>query len=283
MDARIAARFYKLTAPASPADFQDLLLAEMGRSVVDRQKDLGGGVVLRVERCEERNGFIEGQFCRVQTVNVPPQADENGLTPIELGSGGLGHLAAFRYHPATRLLALQQNVQSATPHRVSLYVAGDNPAQLFTLEPVISQDAWERFLAKDARSFEVRFAGAEYLADADDNGVAVAHAAKIAAAAYNGLQVTVKVSVGRSRGRRLDADRLGSDILRIIGLGTAERITAKLDGEEQPLDLLHEHLRHVETLDLPVDPEGNYVTRNAFLQRAFVQCSPSLRRHGYGV
>lgn len=285
MDARVSARFYRVTPPAGAVDFHQLLLAEMKKPLAgNREKPLGSGVTLRVEHCVEANGFLEGQFCRVQTLNVPPQADENGLTPIALGKGGLGHLAAFRYHLDSRVMLLQQNIQSATPHRVGLYVAGNNPAHIFHLEPILSEDAWERFQNRNTRSFAVRFAGAENLAALDDEGISAAQGAKLIAEAYDGVQVTIEVSVGRSRQRRLSPDRVLEDLARIVGLGAAERVTAKLEGEDEPVDLLHEHLRVTEDLDLAADdPNANYAARKNFLERGFLSCAPALARFGYGA
>lgn len=260
MDARVVARFYKVTEPAGARDFHDLLLAEMQEPLAgNREKDLSEGVTVRLEDCRLVDGFLEGQFCRVQTVNVPPQADENGLTPIPLGNGGLGHLAAFRYHPDSRILLLQQNVQSATPQRVSLYVAGANPAHIFHLEPVLSEDAWDRFRAGNTRAFTVRFAGADNLAALDDQDVSAAQGARMIAEAYDGVQVTIEVSVGRSRHRRLDPARVLQDLGRLVGIGATDKLTAKIEGDDQPLDLLHEHLRVQDDLDLVAnDPAANY-------------------------
>lgn len=284
MDAKISARFYRVSDPASALDFDDLLLAEMNEPLAgNREKHLGQGVTVRLEDCSLQNGFLEGQFCRVQTVNVPPQADANGLTPIALGNGGLGHLAAFSYHSASRLLLLQQNVQSATPNRVSLYVAGPNPAHIFNLNPVLSEDAWDRFSAGNTRSFTVRFAGIDNLAALDDQDVSAAQGAKMIAEAYDGVQVTIEVSVGRARHRRLDPGKVFADLGRLVGLGATEKLTAKIEGDSQPLDLLHEHLRIDEELDLNAnDPAANYEARRNFLRRGFVLKSEALHRFGFG-
>lgn len=284
MDARISARFYRVTEPASALDFDDLLLAEMNEPLAgNREKHLGQGVTMRLEDCNQANGFLEGQFCRVQTINVPPQADANGLTPIPLGDGGLGHLAAFSYHAASRLLLLQQNIQSATPNRLSLYVAGPNPAHLFHLEPVLSEDAWDRFTGGNTRAFTVRFAGVDNLAVLDDENVSAAQGARMIAEAYDGVQVTIEVSVGRSRHRRLDPGRVLADLGRLVGLGATEKLTAKIEGDSQPLDLLHEHLRIEEELDLDAnDPVINYAARRNFLRRGFVLKTEALRRFGFG-
>src|SRR5687767_8480773 len=111
MDSRVHARFYRATKPsAGVADVDAILIAEAANGKVgDRERDLGDGVIVRLERCEQRGDFIEGEFCRIQTENIPPGVGPEGLEPIDLGGKGIGHVAAFLYHKPTRVLLLQRN------------------------------------------------------------------------------------------------------------------------------------------------------------------------------
>lgn len=147
MDATVSARFFRVSdKPATVPDFDNLLLGQMGKPVAAREQDLTGtGVWLRVEHCEQEGPYVSGQFCRKQMENIPPQAGPDGLTPILLEEGqGLGHLCAFRYHRPTRILLLQQNVQSASSLRIAMYLACLESTALYAFIPVLREDALER-------------------------------------------------------------------------------------------------------------------------------------------
>lgn len=161
MDVIVSARFYR-AAPEKGMlpDFADTLLQQMGDPVWKRERDLGVGVLFRVEDCAADGEYVAGQFCRRQMENIPPQAGPTGLAPIVLDRGqGLGHLCAFRYHRPTGILLLQTNVLSATPNRISLYVRILlNGSGTYFFEPVLRQDALDRFKDRKLRSFTVGLA-----------------------------------------------------------------------------------------------------------------------------
>lgn len=185
MDSNVSARYFRVSAHVVQApDFPDLLLAEMGKPIKDREHDVTGtGVLLRVEHCSNEGDFVIGEFCRKQIVNIPPQAGPNGLKPIILPHGeGIGHVAAFRYHRPTRIILLQNNSQCATPHRIALYVKfASSTAVLYGFSRILREDAWARFKNRKLRSFTVRFASPENLEALDDQNIAAARGAKMLA------------------------------------------------------------------------------------------------------
>jgi hypothetical protein len=151
LDANISARFFRISAGASNVtDFPDLLLQIASKPIANREYDITEtGVIVRLERCDADGEFIDGEFCRKQMTNIPPQAGPDGLTPMALPDGqGLGHLAAFRYHRPTRVILLQNNRQCVTTHRVALYVMRLNAAAIHAFSPILREDALERFKDK---------------------------------------------------------------------------------------------------------------------------------------
>ncbi|WP_340647016.1 DUF6731 family protein [Phenylobacterium sp.] len=282
MDSRIKGRFYRLSeAPNGQPEFADILLAIMaGGAPSDRERDLGGGVTLRLEQCDVRDQLVEGDFCRVQRVNIPPQAGAAGLVPIQLNDGhGIGHLGAFIYHRPTRVMLLQSNMQSATPNRVALYVATDDPMRIFSLRPVLTDDAIDRFRAGRARSFSVKFAGIDRLDVLDDPDIPAARGARMIADAYDGLDVEIKVSVGRSRDHWLAQGGLLASIGRLMGEPGVEKLQAKMEGDDHPLDLLHEQLQAESELELPEgDPARHYAVRRQFLRETLGANMPLIQR-----
>ena len=70
-------------------------------------QDVAGGIRLRLERFDSNintagRGFVDGEFVRQQTDNIPPVARQG--SPLEGQDVPLGHRCAFRYHPDTGVL-----------------------------------------------------------------------------------------------------------------------------------------------------------------------------------
>lgn len=290
MDTIVAARFFR----ANPSvgllpDFADALLEKMSEPLHKREYDLGTGVILRVENCEVDGEFVAGQFCRKQMDNIPPQAGPMGLAPIALERGqGLGHLCAFRFHRGTQILLLQTNILSATPNRVSLYLTAlFNGKGTYILEPVLRQDALDRFKDRKLRSFTVSFASPENLEALDEQGLASAKGAKLLAEAFQGLEFTIIVKAGREKKKKrfLNFDNTKREIEGLLRSGAdIDRLEVQADpdpeDESRNIDFLEEHLRCRAELELSdVNVEKNYEIRRDFLRSEFETRLPYLLKH----
>lgn len=288
MDARVAARFFRVSEPPKGvAEFADLLLTDAKTPEVEkRERQIGDGLILRLERCKPRGEFLIGEFCRKQTTNIPPQAGPKGLAPIVLGDGGgIGHVAAFRYHRPTRVLLLQTNRLSASARRISLYLAAIEPAALFTISRVIRQDAWERFKDKRVRRITLGFASPANLEALDEGGLAVARGVRMLAEAYKGVEVEVTISVGRQRKKFLSKEMIRTSFNKLLSsdahLKTAQVRTSSDDGPDD-IDMIEEHLMAERELNLPdKDPNANYQVRKAFLKTVFSDNMAYIKKH-YG-
>lgn len=273
MDSKLTVRFYRVsTPPAGVGDFGDVLLQALDLGTpADRERDIGQSVIVRLEGASARAQTVEGDLCRVQRTNIPPQAGADGLVPIQLNEGhGIGHMAAFLYHRPTRVLALQSNMQSVTPNRLSIYLASIDVAQQFQMAPVLTDDALERFQAGQPRKLTVKFSGIDRLDVFDDPNIPVAQGAKRISDAYAGIDVEITVSVGRTRDNALAQGPIMRTVNQLIGAPGIAKLTTKLEGDDQPLDLLHEQLKESDELDLPEgDPDRHYQVRRAFLRSAF--------------
>lgn len=273
MDSKLTVRFYRVTEPApGVSDFGDILLEVPNLGTpADRERNIGQDVVIRLEQSAARAQTVEGDLCRVQRTNIPPQAGADGLIPIQLNEGhGIGHMAAFLYHRPTRTLALQSNTQSVTPNRLSVYLASIDVSQQFQLSPVLTDDALERFRAGSPRKLTVKFAGIDRLDILDDPNIPVAHGARMISDAYAGIDVEITVSVGRTRDNSLAQGPLARTVNRLMGSPGIVKLVTKLEGDDQPLDLLHEQLKDSTELDLPeAQPQRHYEVRRDFLRNAF--------------
>lgn len=282
MDSRVSVRFFRATQPAQGVgELGDIFLNTIALGgPADRERDIGSGVIVRLEKCNPRAQTVEGDFCRVQRVNIPPQAGAEGLAPIDLIEGnGIGHMAAFIYHRPSRVLVLQSNNQSATPNRIGQYLATLDPAQQFHFSPVLTEDALERFQAGRPRSFTVKFAGIDRLDILDDPDTPVARGAKQIADAYDGVEVEIKVSVGRRRDHWLAQNPLVHAIQRLSGEPGIEKLQSKLEGDDRPLDLLHEQLQASDELRLPEgQPEQHFEVRRNYLRNQLRDKWPVIER-----
>jgi hypothetical protein len=293
MDSTVRARFFRASPqPAKALDLPDMLLAEMKKSLPQREKDVsdavggvaGTGVILRVEECEREGDFVIGQFCRKQMTNLPPEAGPDGLGPIPIPDGrGIGHVSAFRYHRPTRVLLLQNNIQCATPHRIGVYVARINAEALYGFEPVLREDALERFKHRKVRSFTVRFASPENLEALDDKGIASARGARLLAEAFNGLDLSISITAGRSRKKFLDFGSVSREVKALLGSSadiSELEVQANEDEEGRTIDFLQEHLKCSETLELPEgDHTKHYQVRRKFLKSEFESRMDYLMKH----
>lgn len=261
-------------ADVGVTDFPDILLEDAADGKAgDRERDLGDGVKVRLEHCKARGDFLEGEFCRVQTENFPPQTAPDGLEAIPLGEGrGIGHVAAFIYHKPTRVLLIQRNMNSVTVNRLSLYLAVTAPNRIFAFKPVLAEDAMERFIEKSPRGFAVTFAGPDNLEAFDDMDIAAAQGAKLIAEAYGGVRVKIEVTVGKSRKKFLEKEALLEDLGQLIDLDgvKALKVNAAGGGEDDMINFIKEQLQTEKVLTLPEgNPGDNYTVRNLFLRTAF--------------
>lgn len=290
MDIIVSARFYRANPEKGLIpDFADTLLKLMDQPVQFRERDLGSGLMFRVENCLADGEYIEGQFCRKQTDNIPPQAGPLGLAPIQLDRDqGLGHLGAFRFHRPTSIILLQTNNLSATPNRITLYVKTLlNGAGTYFLEPVLRQDAMDRFKDRKLRSFTVSFASPSNLEALDDQGLASAKGAKLLAEAFKGLEFTITVKAGREGKKRrfLDFDTTEREIDGLLKSGAdIDKLEVQTDNssddDSRNIDFLEEHLKCRAELELSdVNVARNYEIRRDFLKSEFETRLPYLLKH----
>jgi hypothetical protein len=275
MDQKVSARFFRVSAkPDHASDFPELLLAAVKEDRAKREREVGGGLLLRIERCIDDGEFVEGDLCRKQTLNLPPEVGPDGLAPTILPEGkGHGHLAAFIYHRPTRVILLQHNVMCATPTTLGVYLMALNAACQFTFPPVLRKDALDRFKDRKPRALTLRVAAPQNLEALDDKKLSSIRGAKLLAEAFNGMYLTITVDVGRSTKKFLNAEKVNEAV---TGLLDSEvdvkqlRVKTNIgDDDDQGIDFLKEHLKCSQTFDLPTDIEQHYAVRKAYLRGEF--------------
>lgn len=280
MDRVVTAKYsiVSLPEPGMP-DFPQLLsdLYAIGRPV-DRERDLGDDVYVRVERLEHRGDFLVGEMCRKQVVGIPPEANDDGLDPVRLRDGsGLGHLSVFVYHPQTRCLLYQENRAGVSLSKLAAYLDPyhgqmGQPISLFNFTPVEMADARATLARNDVRKFIVKFAAPEslgYLEDPDAPYVAQAEAMR---EDFGGLEVEISISVGRRRDPRLDKQNVTRTVEGLMNNPLVSKMRAVTDGEDDQkmIDFLNKQLMHTTKMTLADEnPDLNYQQRKSFLLEGF--------------
>lgn len=298
MDNSITARFFHIdTIDRSAGSFEEILLDIFSYPVAQRERNIGAeagdNIIARLERLTDDGDFVFGEFVRRQTDNKPPEANEDGLKPLTLANGGgLGHASAFRYHRPTNIFCLQNNPSGLSINRVQTYLSAWCPRSRFTIERVPTDDALERFRRGETRAFEVEIASPINLpAIEGDAGAAdktVVEATRMLATAFEGMTVTIQVSMGRRTGELPD-DPIEKAINRLLpwkrgGNADVRKLRVKSkpatgEGDAEYISFLDEFLQERTRTTLPDDdPDRNYGLRRDTVSLWFNQHLPYLRR-----
>jgi hypothetical protein len=259
MDAKVSAKFFRINKPAADAANPDTVLRNLlARELSDREIGLGEGVTLRLEQLEQEATYLAGEFCRIQTENIPPSAGPDGLIPTVLENGrGLGHLAAFRYHIPTRLLLLQINQLCATPNRVSLYLGSAEGKPLYVLDPVLRRDVLARVGKAEVRAFTVKFAEPENIDALDDASLSAIQGVKHAAQLLHATEIEITVAAGPKKKKKKRPHMLQQPVRRILAKLSKTKDVKSLkaqiteDDVAEWVDLLEEQMKYKEVFELP--------------------------------
>nr|MCH9752162.1 hypothetical protein [Alphaproteobacteria bacterium] len=252
-------------------------LYALGRPV-DRERHIGDEVVVRVERLEEVGDFIIGEMCRKQKIGIPPEATDDGLTPVRLADGsGLGHLSVFIYHFPTRCLLYQENRNGVSLPKLSAYMDPNHgemgrPMSLFNFTPVELADPRAALNANGVRKFIVKFAAPENLGYLEDPDAPYVEQAEAMREEFGGLEVEIAISVGRRKDPRLDKQNVTRTIDGLINHPLVTKMRAVTDGEDDQkmIDFLNRQLMHTSKIELTDDnPNLNYIQRKNFLLEGF--------------
>ena len=272
MDQLVRIQFFHVDADVNGAqDFSDILLACAQHP--DRERDLFGGVLFRLHQAVDEDGFIVGEFARRQMENIPPEATQDAIEPLPIADdSGIGHMAAFAYDPIDRVLALQMNRRCASANRIAAYLRIVNQTWLYSLSPIASGDAWERFNSGRPRriSFGISNAQAVRRIEGQENGLLSTITNQ--ALSVQGTVVRVEISVGRERRSFLDRTAVTRAIAQLTGLRGGDsdvtnlRVASKPEdgGSIDEIDFLEEFLSEQDNFTLPKDPLQNYNIRKTF-------------------
>lgn len=278
MDSKITVRFFRITknhqaAPDFEAALQNALAA--GQTAAARQRNINGSII-RLERLAANGTCWDGEIVRKQTQNIPPAADDDGLTPLVLNDGsGLGHSIAFRYSPGVQVLAIQFDNRAVSVNRLVAYLRAIDPAHDYGAFPLIRRDAWERYGRGSPSSVVLEIAAPADLPAVEGEVGSVIASTKRLAEMANAPVITIEVKMGRTRGSL--SKGFVDGILDFFTRGEGREqdvrklgVTSRTEDAAEYIDFLQEGLKHSDTLDLPSDdPNVNYRARRNYLEACF--------------
>lgn len=276
MDSVVTVKFWLVEKADQDAQPLSRCLREIGNLPLERRERLiGQGLSMRLERLEEEQGFLCGEFVRRQETNIPPNARRGRrMEPLGLGEdGSLGHRSAFRLHPGRSVLALQSLQNGVRPSSLSAYVQAMMDSGGYLARPILPREAWEKLNASRPRRFKLRVAAPTNLAIMEDENNPMGRTLRDLKDNYGGADINIEVSVGRKRTSFLDKDAVLFLVKSVLGGGRrmpgvkALKVGADVGGAVEEIDFLTGQLVEKERLDLPDDDvEGHYAVRQEFLR-----------------
>lgn len=276
--ARVTVRFFRIEKIHQSAPDLEVALRNAfnsGDDAKDREKSIAGQT-LRLERLEKDNMFYDGEIVRKQVGDMPPEANDAGLTrlPVSAG-GGIGHCIAFRYSIATQVIAIQFDNRSVSINKVMAYLKEFDPSYIYRPEPMVRKDAWEKYNQGLPTKFAIEIAQPQNLETVEGEvGSAIASARNLADIA-DGPVIYIEVKMGRKKGSL--AKQSVDDLLNYFRTGDGHTqdirklcaTTATEDGSEM-VNFLNDFLREQREIEVPEgDPDGHYSKRRACLNSCF--------------
>jgi hypothetical protein len=279
MDRDVTVRFYDiLNEDEHERSLEDVIADIENLDKADRERDVSGGIRLRLEHVERDNGLIFGDLTRVQTENLPGHVtdQENDPLPVER----IGHPAAFCYDPETGMIALQFDIKIGIG-RVCNYFGQFVDNQDFSNLPVLRQDAIDRFSNETPTSFTVKVARVRNFEFAETQLTDFEEGIETIARMFDGNGVEVTVTSKAADGG-LDRESTLMALRRWLGFREEIQGINKLKGatveSDDAFNFIKFLLKEKETLDLPNnDPLDGRARRIRYVRRVYGQHRGYLR------
>lgn len=280
MDNSITAKYFRVTGEGTAPLFVNILTELFALAIGDREIDINPGqnnpLIIRLERLDtSRSDFVTGELTRKQIIDIPAEANDAGLQPVQLSQGGgLAYPSAFVYHRQSRVILIQANPIAVSQGRLAHYLYNFNQLASYVFDPVLTTQAWAKFNRGPPRKIVIKLANPSQMIGLTGPANSVAESAANLAEMLEGPTVTIEVSMGQKHGslarntvRRIVTSLMGRSFSEVETLS----VSVKPDGEQtEVIDFLHEFLAYKDVLDLPEnDHEQSYQIRSGALRHDF--------------
>lgn len=202
---RVQVRFYSVDRKRdnTPQLTDALSALETGTHPGDREQTLSGDTVVRLERLENKDGFLVGEITKMEEQSQFSEVYEDRLKALSL-QGGLGTEVAFAFDPNRSILALQNNISVCGPSRFAAYLRKCNESYRYELSALLREDVWDEFEDGEVTRFYVRFRVPPDFMELEDTNPLL-DSAKSMAQIYQFPYITVQMSVGNMKMSLSDA------------------------------------------------------------------------------
>lgn len=283
MDRSVTVRYFRIEVAHGARTFSQAVDAAfgLGASPHLRERTVRTVARVRLETRTRRRNLLLGEVVRVQTENIPPEAQQGGLVPLAIG--GLGHSVAFCFDEQSSVIAVQFDPRGVSLGLMLDYLAVVSPGAGFIYKPIVNDDAWERYNRGEPRTLTLSIAAPQQIERLDGIPGSVLSVSKRLAEITQAPIVTVQVAMGHSKGS-LFKDAVDQIIQRFSSEGEESgvrdlSVRSKADGlPADEIDFLRDLARDQETLELSSDDhDTNLQTRWSFIERSFAPRLDTLR------
>lgn len=219
-------RLYRVLGLTSGFEVDALLASIQARAPEDRRMAAGANYV-RIKEYTHRDAIRLGrmQKLRMDADAATDFTDTDDERTIQLEANqGLREQAFFLYHPATRVLAYQDNRMVVDHVGFARYLNDvGTPHEEITLEPLIAPDVYEALRRRPyVRSFEVS-ASMPSQGDFYHGRNAALAAAGAMMQAVGSARLNATLSANVRGGRRLSAQPIVDMVREVLGMPDADR------------------------------------------------------------
>ena len=237
----------------------------------DRQRQMGPGVVCRLERFQREVGVLSGEMTRVRHEDYPAEIHPEGARQLRVDVP-IGDGVAFRYREADHTLAFQYDDRILAAGRFLDYLESLHQGALFTIAPIADERELARFRAEPLKKVTIRLASPTEVVAGEDSMQAAAASFRSLGQEYDAPTVTLQLSVGQGGGfLSVRAKQMVEGFLRSTDDNDVRAAKAvpgtEGGGRSKEVNLLDALFSHKEEIESPRNLDENYATRQRLLTR----------------
>ena len=270
MDSIIKVRFFRVLKHGnSTPDFVDALKGIAEIDLQEREATTKDGINIRLERLKNKgNSLYWGEATKIQTENFPSEVHEDGLEKLSIESP-LGYGVAFAFDQNVSVLGMQFDSRIISPSRFREYLSCKNSENIYRFEPILREDAWNRFADDSVKKFKVKVASTdsfEFTSHGKNNKIG--ESINSLARAYQAPYITIELGVGHKSSILLDAIKQSAK--KLLAGGEVQSMKAKTVESGEEIDLMEDLLKEQRKLELPpeIDPDESFRLRVGFVKQS---------------
>ena len=244
-------------------------------------------VMLNGHHCRLRvanrlNNIWHGEVIQIRMNDLPSKASLKGhIGPLDLEDHeGIGLGVAFMFDSSKEVLILQRNKFAVSSGAFARYVTNKGKCGPVSLVPILSADAWNRFVAlREHKKLSIRVAGIDKANVFRGHNHGVADIANLAEKTEAPL-IDITLSIGYSRNKRLSWNGITQLINELRDMPRKNDVLTKLtvsgnreDDQPDVINLLEEYVEATIAIEQDVELDDrralSYEARRTALLRAW--------------